>query len=141
MIIEFDDRKYQISKVDVIRSKLALADITFANSTGFPIFRKEYLSRFERELELSDFFDKPKQEELSIQTRETQQFEKRNFHISDDNLGVGGAMERYQRNIEAIKLLKRIESEIKLATVEEQGHYLNMSVGAVLQRYLMKRGV
>ena len=55
MLVELSDRKYRVESIDVINDKLELADITFAQGTGFPIFRKEYLSRFERELELEGF--------------------------------------------------------------------------------------
>ena len=44
----------------------------------------------------------------------------RNFHITDDNLGVGGAKAKYQANIAAIKLLKELESEGLQASPEQQ---------------------
>lgn len=48
-------------------------------------------------------------------------FEKRiNYQIHDDYLGVGTAKERYQNNINAIKVLKLCESENRYATKEEQ---------------------
>ena len=43
-----------------------------------------------------------------------------NFRITDDHLGEGGAKEKYQRNVAAIRTLKQIESEYRLATLEEQ---------------------
>ncbi len=43
-----------------------------------------------------------------------------NFRITDDHLGEGGAKEKYQRNVAAIRTLKQIESEYRLATPEEQ---------------------
>ena len=43
-----------------------------------------------------------------------------NFHIEDDNLGVGGAKEKFRNNIEAITLLKSIEAKERLATPDEQ---------------------
>ena len=43
-----------------------------------------------------------------------------NFRISDDNLGAGSKKTRYSFNISAIKLLKQIETENRLATSEEQ---------------------
>lgn len=45
---------------------------------------------------------------------------KSNYIINDDNLGVGAKPERFQNNINAIRLLKAIESENRLATQEEQ---------------------
>ncbi len=46
--------------------------------------------------------------------------ELRNFHITDDNLGAGGQKTKYQNNIAAIRTLKQIEAEGRLATPEEQ---------------------
>ena len=43
-----------------------------------------------------------------------------NYHIADDNLGVGGAKTKYGWNIAAIKLLNQLEIEGRLATPEEQ---------------------
>ena len=43
-----------------------------------------------------------------------------NFHITDDALGVGSAKEKFRRNIEAIRTLEKVESEKRIATLEEQ---------------------
>ncbi len=43
-----------------------------------------------------------------------------NFHITDDALGIGGAKEKFKRNIEAIRTLEKIEGENRIATPEEQ---------------------
>ena len=43
-----------------------------------------------------------------------------NFHITDDALGIGGAKEKFRRNIEAIRTLEKIEGENRTATPEEQ---------------------
>ena len=51
-----------------------------------------------------------------------------NFRILDDNLGKGGAKEKFWRNIKAIATLKQIESENRNATPEEQ-HILSQYVG------------
>ena len=42
------------------------------------------------------------------------------YTITDNNLGIGGPKEKYKRNIEAIRLLKQIESEDRFATSEDQ---------------------
>ena len=52
----------------------------------------------------------PKQEQMNL----------KNYVITDDALGVGGAKEKFRRNIEAIKTLELIESEKRNATAEEQ---------------------
>ena len=46
--------------------------------------------------------------------------EKHNYRITDDNLGVGGAKEKFKRNMAAINLLHELEFENRLATPEEQ---------------------
>ena len=43
-----------------------------------------------------------------------------NFHITDDNLGIGGPKQKYARNIEAIRTLVKLEQEHRGATAEEQ---------------------
>ena len=55
-----------------------------------------------------------------------------NFHITDDDLGVGGAKAKFQANINAIKLLKHLEAEGAQATPEQQ---------EVLSRYVGWGGV
>lgn len=43
-----------------------------------------------------------------------------NFHITDDNLGVGGPKQKFARNIEAIQTLRTLEQKHRGATAEEQ---------------------
>lgn len=44
----------------------------------------------------------------------------RNFHITDSELGAGGAKTKYQANISAIRLLKQLEAEGLQASHEQQ---------------------
>lgn len=46
--------------------------------------------------------------------------QRRNYRITDDDLGVGTPSQRYANNVSAIHLLKQLESESRLATPEEQ---------------------
>jgi N12 class adenine-specific DNA methylase len=46
--------------------------------------------------------------------------ERRNFKITDDNLGHGGAKEKFRANMNAISLLHELELDGRLATPEEQ---------------------
>ena len=46
--------------------------------------------------------------------------QRHNFRIMDDDLGVGTPGQRYANNVAAIRLLKRLEAESRLATPEEQ---------------------
>ena len=43
-----------------------------------------------------------------------------NFHITDDNLGIGGPKQKFARNIEAIQALRTLEQEHRGANAEEQ---------------------
>ena len=44
----------------------------------------------------------------------------RNYHITDNRIGEGAPLERFQRNLDAIRLLKTIEAEERTAMPEEQ---------------------
>ncbi|MDD2301389.1 MAG: hypothetical protein PHG30_02390, partial [Eubacteriales bacterium] len=55
-----------------------------------------------------------------------------NFHITDDELGYGGPKTKYGFNIAAIRTLQQIEAENRLATTEEQ---------EVLSRYVGWGGI
>ena len=46
--------------------------------------------------------------------------ERHDYRISDDAIGVGTPSQRYENNVRAIRLLKQIEAESRLATPEEQ---------------------
>ena len=51
---------------------------------------------------------------------EIPQSDRYNYSINDDNLGVGSPSERYQHNVDAIRLLHSIEAEGRFATPAEQ---------------------
>ncbi|MBQ6434867.1 MAG: hypothetical protein IJJ09_02590, partial [Synergistaceae bacterium] len=51
---------------------------------------------------------------------QTQNQLRENYRITDDDLGVGGAKTKFKNNVEAIRTLKKIENEYRLATPEEQ---------------------
>ena len=55
-----------------------------------------------------------------------------NFHITDDDLGAGGAKTKFKANIEAIRLLQTLDAEQRQATAEEQ---------EVLSRYIGWGGI
>lgn len=51
---------------------------------------------------------------------ETPREQRHDFHITDDTLGHGTPSEKYAANVAAIRTLKQIEAEERLATPEEQ---------------------
>ena len=64
--------------------------------------------------------------------------EKHDFRITDNDLGVGGAKEKYRRNITAIRLLHTLEDENRIATPEEQQILSSTPVGVGFRMPLMK---
>ena len=65
---------------------------------------------------------KPKRERVVFTTLhpEIPADQRRNFHITDPELGHGTRSEKYAANVAAIRTLKQIEAEERLATPEEQ---------------------
>lgn len=140
MTFTLEERTYRVEEIDTERDRIQLEDITFSNGVGFPIFRADRLSAIERQLERDGFLDAapiPEESKPGGRPRHSgvsypgeivlvehhiapPEPSKLNYHITDDALGVGGAKEKYHRNIAAIRLMKRIESENRLATADEQ---------------------
>ena len=143
---EIDGRTFLVDRVNLDFGSVNFQDITFANSTGFPIFRTEPISFVRRYIEEQE--KQPVQSETSaetvavypgeknnlpydivVQTLRTEQPEPprdthipsgENFRITDEDLGMGGAKVKFRRNMDAITTLKAIESEGRQATREEQ---------------------
>ena len=143
---EIDGRTFLVDRVNLDFGSVNFQDITFANSTGFPIFRTEPISFVRRYIEEQE--NQPVQPEMStetvavypgaknnlpydivVQTLRTEKPEPprdapipsaENFRITDENLGMGGAKVKFRRNMDAITTLKTIESEGRQASREEQ---------------------
>ncbi|MDE7203501.1 MAG: DUF3849 domain-containing protein, partial [Lachnospiraceae bacterium] len=89
----------------------------------YPIFRAESRENFERLVERETENTLPEPDKKSPEKQEEPKIDKSgavNFHITDDTLGIGGAKEKFKRNIEAIRTLEKIEGENRIATPEEQ---------------------
>ena len=147
---EIDGRTFLVDRVNLDFGSVNFQDITFANSTGFPIFRTEPISFVRRYIEQQEAEQEkqPVQPEMStepvavypgektnlpydvvVQTLRTEKPEPprdapipsaENFRIMDEDLGMGGAKVKFRRNMDAITTLKTIESEGRQATKEEQ---------------------
>ena len=149
--IEMDGHTFQVSKLELDIGRVELRDVTFAQATGFPIFRVEPISVVRAYLEqepvkvseksLEETLDEyPISVELNGQWhtfpnaaaaeeyKANLQGNAQNFRITDDNLGTGGQKEKFWRNIKAIATLKQMEQEHRNATPEEQ-HLLSQYVG------------
>ena len=46
--------------------------------------------------------------------------ERNNYHIDNNNLGIGTPKQKFRRNVEAIQILKQCNEENRYATQEEQ---------------------
>lgn len=133
MEIEADDRKFVVDSINTEFDSVSLKDITFQNGTGFPIFRRESVEWLKYVLErqaqqpvqeteealIPDIVSaKPKTNLSPLYPEITG--ERKNFVITDNELGYGTASEKFNANITAIRTLKTLESEHRLATPEEQ---------------------
>lgn len=126
--LTIDDRKFVVDRVNTDFNKVSLKDITFQNSTGFPIFRSESIDFVKSIIaeqakpQLTAEFQKAKPQRVqnTVIYPEIPLSERRNFQITNDELGYGTPKEKFKRNIEAVNLLHNLEFEHRLATPEEQ---------------------
>ena len=65
-------------------------------------------------------FDEPEHEQPRKTPAPALSADRRNYRITDDNLGIGGAKEKFRNNLSAIRLLHDLQIENRLATLEEQ---------------------
>ena len=126
--LTIDDRKFVVDRVNSDFNKVSLKDITFQNSTGFPIFRSESIDFVKSIIaeqakpQLTAEFQKAKPQRVqnTVVYPEIPLSERHNFQITDDELGYGTPKEKFKRNVAAINLLHELEFEHRLATPEEQ---------------------
>lgn len=127
--ITVDDHKFVVDSVNADLDKVSLQDITFQSNAGFPIFRSESIEWLkniiqEQPQEQTELpppnITKPPPVQNQVIYPEIPVSERHNFIIKDNELGYGTTSEKYAANITAIQTLKKIESEHRLATPEEQ---------------------
>ena len=133
--LTIDGRQFEVDSVDDLTQKVSLRDVTFEGGTGFPIFRTEPISFVREIVEQADpaalappqpQTDEPpavltppkkkKQNALAYPLDPNGS----NYRITDDHIGEGAPLERFQRNLDAIRTLKTVEAENRSATAEEQ---------------------
>ena len=133
--LTIDGRQFEVDSVDDHTQNVSLRDVTFEGGTGFPIFRKESIDYVRAHMEQPDpatlappqpQTDEPpavltppkkkKQNALAYPLDANCS----NYRITDDHIGEGAPLERFQRNLDAIRTLKAIEAENRTATAEEQ---------------------
>ena len=134
MTFDVDGHQFEIESIDILYHEVRLKDLTLQEKFGFPIFRAEHydvVQQWVRDAAQSQetTADAPirmKEIVIDLTPREEPEttpeppVERHNFRITDDDLGAGGPKAKFRANMEAIYLLKTLESENRLATPEEQ---------------------
>lgn len=121
------DRKYRIDSIDLEKDTISLLDLQIP----MPIFREESILTFENLYNQNERnFPKQNIKPNFIRTKnKIQDFvlhpevaleDRNNYKITDNDLGVGTPREKFERNIAAIRVLKKCEQEDRYATPEEQ---------------------
>ena len=136
--VHMEGRAFRVDNVNFDKDSVTLQDVALAEMR-MPIFREEPLAvvreLYEQEQDIPQLSD----EELdalpisAVMDGKVQTFPDAaaldealnavpagNFHITDDDLGVGGPKQKYARNIEAIRTLFKLEEEHRGATAAEQ---------------------
>ena len=123
--IDIDGRHFVVDSVS--NGYVSMADQTFADGTGFPIFRRETVEFVRQYL--------PTEKEKIIPTQNTKQHtehsqwdihpeifveQRHDFDFAAHPVEVVGKKERFRRNMEAIKVLKECEADNRFATPDEQ---------------------
>ncbi len=121
--ITIDDHKYVIESIGKISGDVSMRDVTFENGTGFPINRVEKIEHVKTLIdkqEITTAWKQQPQKNPELLQPTVPESEKHNYRITDENLGTGGAKEKFRNNMAAINLLHELEFENRLATPEEQ---------------------
>ena len=122
------DRKYRVEAYNRELDQIILMDMTMLETAHYPITREEsYIKAVSlyKQNNLNFSQNEPAKVENIAIKEETKQDnkplqEKINYHIENNNLGEGTPRQKVLRNIEAIKLLNKLEDENRLANKEEQ---------------------
>lgn len=126
--VVIDNSRFLIESISDFSGDVSMRDLTFERQTGFPISRSEKIETVlqylepEQEEKLTPSFEKQKHDKVpnTVVYPEIEMSQRHNFVITDDELGYGGAKEKFKNNMEAIRVLQNCESENRLATPQEQ---------------------
>ena len=125
--IDYGERHYTISKIDKEKNTVTLLDY---NTGWYPISHDEDLSMVIAEFEAVREKEIVESEALATKPNNFVKIDdegsvnsgslSENFVITDEQLGVGGPKQKFNRNVTAIQLLKKIEEENRNITKDEQ---------------------
>ncbi len=106
------DTVYLEDQKPFVIEEIGMFDISLRDpSLLYPVWRSESRESFAH---LMERFPQPEQASVEIAP------EPENFRITDDHLGEGGAKAKFRMNMDAIHLLKRLETDGRQATPDEQ---------------------
>lgn len=145
--VTLEGRRFLVEKIDE-DGRASLRDLTFEGAVGFPIERVEHISAIRRLMGPAEKTAGPEKSAKSTadghgqggkeptlappqsQRRarvspfvlhpEVPNADRHEYCITDDAIGTGTPGERFNNNVRAIRLLKRLGAEDRLATPEEQ---------------------
>ena len=120
-LLEYSDNKENQTLIDIRKRLAEFTNIKELSNENLKEVSQEFIDELEaKEVFLNEenntaiIIDK-KQSAIQNETQE-----KINYHIEDNLIGEGTPKEKVARNIDAIKLLKKLEDENRLANKEEQ---------------------
>lgn len=145
--VTLEGRRFLVEKIDE-DGRASLRDLTFEGAVGFPIERVEHISAIRRLMGPAEKTAGPEKgakstadghgqggKEPTLAPPQSQRrarvspfvlhpevpnADRHEYCITDDAIGTGTPGERFNNNVRAIRLLKRLEAEDRLATPEEQ---------------------
>ena len=120
-LLEYSDNEENQTLIDIRKRLAEFTNIEELSNENLEEVSQEFIDELEaKEVFLNEenntaiIIDK-KQSTIQNETQE-----KINYHIEDNLIGEGTPKEKVARNIDAIKLLKKLEDENRLANKEEQ---------------------
>lgn len=109
-LLEYSDNEESQTLLDIRKRLAEFTDIEELANENLEEVSQEFIDELGKE-----------QYEINKNTNVTNTIqEKINYHIDDNSLGEGTPKEKVARNIEAIRLLKQLEEEKRLANKDEQ---------------------
>ena len=127
--LTIEGRRYVVESISSTSDDVTLRDLTFEGSAGFPINRVEKIDTVRQLLEQAEKEPEPLATPAPRRKAKVSPFvlhpeipaaDRHEYQITNDAIGVGTPGERFNNNVRAIRLLKKLDAEDRFATPEEQ---------------------
>ncbi|MDO5556685.1 MAG: SNF2-related protein [Clostridia bacterium] len=113
--VYIEDKEYKVTATKFMNDEIELFDVEMKNI--YPLTRVMGIEEFYRLYNSNSRNFEIAEENIENEIETT---EKVNYHIQDNTEKSSNLKEKYKENIEAIKVLKKIEQENRMATPKEQ---------------------